>query len=50
MTDRFRVALSGDFRTSEGAPVFPDFDLAPLRDAPGVEVAYLQQANPIEAD
>jgi D-3-phosphoglycerate dehydrogenase len=46
----FRVALSGDFRKADGSPVFPDFDLAPLKQAPGVEMAYLEPANPIRAD
>ena len=43
----FRVALSGDFRKADGAPTFPDFDLAPLLSAPGVETAYLESANPL---
>ncbi len=41
MADKFRVALSGDFKKPDGSPTFPDFDLAPLRKAPGVEVVYL---------
>ncbi len=47
---RFRVALSGDFRKSDGSPTYPDFDLEPLRSAPGVEMAFLESANPIRAD
>ena len=39
---KFRVALSGDFRKPDGSPTYPDFDLAPLRSAPGVEVAFLE--------
>ncbi len=50
MSDVFRVALSGDFRKSDGSPVFPDFDLAPLHSAKNVEVAYLESANPLKAD
>ena len=50
MADRFRVALSGDFKRADGSPTFPDFDLAPLQSAPGVEVAFLENANPIRAD
>ena len=42
MADTFRVALSGDFRKADGSPTFPDFDLAPLRGHPGIEVAYLE--------
>ena len=41
MSSRYRVALSGDFLKADGSPVFPDFDLEPLRRAPGVEFAYL---------
>ena len=50
MADTFRVALSGDFRKADGSPTFPDFDLAPLQSAPGVEVAFLENANPIRVD
>lgn len=50
MADTYRVALSGDFRKADGSPTFPDFDLAPLRNAPGVEVAFIDVANPMRAD
>jgi phosphoglycerate dehydrogenase-like enzyme len=50
MADKFRVALSGDFKKADGSPTFPDFDLAPLQSAPGVEVAFLENANPIRAE
>jgi phosphoglycerate dehydrogenase-like enzyme len=50
MTSPFRVALSGDFKKADGAPVFPDFDLAPLQAAPGVEMQFLESANPLGAD
>ena len=46
MADTFRVALSGDFRKADGSPTFPDFDLAPLRSAPGVEMVFLEPAQP----
>jgi phosphoglycerate dehydrogenase-like enzyme len=49
MSDKFRVALSGDFRKADGSPTFPDFDLKPLQSAPGVEMAYVDATNPIEA-
>jgi phosphoglycerate dehydrogenase-like enzyme len=49
MSDKFRVALSGDFRKADGSPTFPDFDLEPLRSAPAVEMAFLDSADPIEA-
>src|SRR5688572_15557078 len=50
MADRFRVALSGDFKKADGSPTFPDFDLAPLRNAAGVELAYVDASNPVRAD
>ena len=50
MAMTFRVALSGDFRKPDGSPSFPDFDLGPLRDAAGVEMAFLEPANPIRAE
>jgi phosphoglycerate dehydrogenase-like enzyme len=50
MTDKFRVALSGDFRKADGSPTYPDFDLAPLQAAKGVEVVFLSSANPLRAD
>ena len=50
MSEPFRVALSGDFRKVDGSPVYPDFDLEPLRQAPGVEFAYLEPSNPIWAE
>jgi len=51
MADRtFRVALSGDFKKADGSPTYPDFDLAPLRAAPGVEMAFLEPSNPIRAE
>src|SRR5262245_10872763 len=46
----FRVALSADFRKSDGAPLFPDFDLKPLIEAPEVEVRYLAPADNLSAD
>jgi D-3-phosphoglycerate dehydrogenase len=50
MSAPYRVALSGDFRKADGSPVFPDFDLEPLRSARDVEFAYLEPVNPIRAD
>ena len=32
----FRVALSGDFLTSDGAPAFPSFDLGPFEVDPQI--------------
>ena len=46
----FRVALSGDFRKADGTQTYPDFDLAPLMQAPGIEVAFLEQQSPLQAD
>ncbi len=50
MTAPFRVALSGDFRKADNSPVYPDFDLAPLKSAPGVEMEFLEPSDPIRAD
>jgi len=50
MSAPFRVALSSDFRKADGSPVYPDFDLEPLRKAPNVEFAYLEPRNPVEAE
>src|ERR1700761_6325343 len=50
MTAPFRVALSGDFRKSDGSAVYPDFDLEPLRNAPNIEVAFLEPLNPVRAE
>jgi len=46
----FRVALSGDFRKADGSPTYPDFDLEPLRNAPGVEMQFLEASNPLRAE
>ena len=50
MADKFRVALSGDFKKADGSPTFPDFDVEPLSKAPGVDVAYIDASNPVRAD
>jgi phosphoglycerate dehydrogenase-like enzyme len=50
MTSPFRVALSGDFKKADGTPVFPDFDLTPLQSAAGVDMQFLESANPLRAD
>lgn len=49
MADKFRVALSSDFKKSDGSPTFPDFDLEPLKSAPGIEMAFLDPTNPMVA-
>lgn len=48
--DKFRVALSGDFRKPDGSPTYPDFDLAPLYAATNVEVEFLESRNPLQAE
>jgi len=50
MADAFRVALSGDFKKTDGSPTYPDFDLEPLRAAPGVEMEFLESQNPLRAE
>ncbi|HEX9906261.1 MAG TPA: NAD(P)-dependent oxidoreductase [Propylenella sp.] len=50
MADAFRVALSGDFKKPDGSPTYPDFDLAPLRNAPGVEIVFLESPRPIRGE
>ncbi len=47
---KFRVALSGDFRKPDGSLTYPDFDLEPLRNGPGVEMAFLESNNPLRAE
>ena len=42
MADTYRVALSGDFKKPDGSLTFPDFDLEPLKNAPGVEVTFIE--------
>ena len=42
MAEKFRVALSADFRNADGSPTFRDFDLAPLMQDPRVETVFLQ--------
>jgi phosphoglycerate dehydrogenase-like enzyme len=46
----FRVALSGDFRKADGSPTYPDFDLEPLRTAPGIEIQFLEASNPLKGE
>ncbi len=38
----FRVAIDGAFVKPDGTPAYPDFDLEPLRDTPGVDVQFVQ--------
>lgn len=45
----FRVALSGDFFEPAGAPVFPEFDLAPLQNRNDVEVVILDRGAEVTA-
>jgi len=37
----FRVALSSDFRKSDGSPAFPTFDLTPFDGNPEIEYSYV---------
>lgn len=47
---RFRVALSGDFRKTDGSPTYPDFDLSPLETTEKLEMEFLESRNPLTAD
>jgi phosphoglycerate dehydrogenase-like enzyme len=41
----FRVAIDGAFTKPDGTPTYPDFDLGPLRETPGVQVEYVELGN-----
>ena len=47
--DRFRVAVSGDFKKPDGSPSFPEFDLSPLLNHEQVDLVYLEDESPISA-
>ncbi len=47
---KFRVALSGDFFDSAGEPVFPEFNLTPLREQSGVELVTLERGAEVSAE
>ena len=50
MADKFRVALSRDFLTAEGEPLFPMFDRTPLDEDPDIEWRYLKKGEgPVDA-
>lgn len=50
MQNKFRVALSGDFKKADGTLTFPDFDVTPLKNASHVEVIYLEPGPAIHAE
>lgn len=43
--DRFRVALSGDFRQPDGSPTYPSFDLSPLTGDPRIETVFVDPVD-----
>ena len=45
----FRVALSANFRKSDGSMTYPSFDLSPLTAASGIETRFLSHGDPIRA-
>ena len=50
MAEKFKVALSRDFLTAEGEPLFPMFDRTPLDDDPDIEWRYLDNGEgPVDA-
>ena len=47
---KFRVALSGDFFSADGTPVFPEFDLSPLEQTEKVELVTLMPGPEVAAE
>ncbi len=45
--DRFRIALSGDFRKADGSPTFPSFDLSPITGDPNIEVRWVDAVDSV---
>ena len=45
----FRVALSADFRKSDGSPSFAEFDLSRLEEHPDIDLFYLEAEPEISA-
>lgn len=43
--EKFRVALSADFRKADGTPTFPSFDLSPLTDDPNIDVVWVEDVD-----
>lgn len=43
--EKFRIALSGDFRKADGTPTFPSFDLAPLLNDDQIEVRWVEPVD-----
>ena len=43
--NKFRVALSGDFKKPDGSAAYPMFDLSPLHDASDIEVEYVDPVD-----
>ena len=45
MSEKFRVALSGDFRKADGTPTYPSFDLSPLQADPRIEMTFVDAVD-----
>ena len=43
--DRYRIALSGDFRKADGSPTFPSFDLSPITGDPLIDIAWVDAVD-----
>ena len=43
--DRYRIALSGDFRKPDGSFTFPSFDLSPLAQDPRIEIVWVDAVD-----
>ena len=46
---KFRVALSGDFKKPDGNPSFPEWDLSSLEQRTNLELFYLESEPVISA-
>jgi len=46
--DLFKVMLSADFLDTDGRPIFPDFDLTPLRQN-GIALSFLSRRDRVDA-
>jgi D-3-phosphoglycerate dehydrogenase len=43
--EKFRIAVSGDFRKADGTPTYPSFDLSPITENPRVELVWVDPVD-----